>query len=338
MLAHLFVLAATAASALGGFDVAADGPRLHRLEASTGPMVALYYERSDDGGAKWGAPVRVDGGRPAYRFGPGDARVAGEGDLVFALWSRPGKGPYGSGPLAAARSRDGGRTWEPAASPAGDGDSGRRFPALAVSGGTIHAVWLDRSSNSKVLASRSTDAGKTWSKPALLDADACECCWNSLLAGGGTVRALWRGKGPRDMDAAASSDGGKTWSKPARVAGFDWAFDGCPHVGGALVPSGALIWTGKPGSEGLYFFRAAGGSARLGGPDAKHADAASSGKRVAAVWDEGGAIWSSSGDGAAWSSPVKLAAEGNHPRVAPSGAGFRAFWLSKTGALESASF
>src|SRR3989338_3930047 len=120
MSTFLFALLAVAASAApGGFDVYADGRRLHRLEGEAGKEVALTYRRSEDGGKTWTAPVRVDGGRPAYRFGAGDARVAAEGDDVFALWARPGKGPYGSGPLAVARSTDGGRSWSEAASPAG---------------------------------------------------------------------------------------------------------------------------------------------------------------------------------------------------------------------------
>lgn len=344
MISFLFaLLAVTASAAPGGFDVYADRGRLHRLEGESGKEVALTYLRSEDGGGTWTAPVRVDGGRPAYRFAAGDARLAAEGDNVFVLWARPGKGPYGSGPLAVARSTDGGRSWSEAASPAGGTATGRRFPALAVSFGVLNAVWLDRETNSKVLAARSTDGARTWSSPVTLDGDACECCWNAALAsGGGAVYAMYRGKDPRDMRTAVSRDGGGTWSGPATAGAFGWDFNGCPHVGGALASTGggvhALVWTGKDDKAGLYAIaspdgRAWGKPARLGGPGAKHADLASSGSRLAAVWSDGGRIWGAlSADGRSWSKPALLSGESagaSHPRVSPAGRGFRAFWVEK---------
>ena len=345
MIAHLFALLAVAASAApGGFDVHADRGRLHRLEGESGKEVALSYLRSDDGGRTWTAPVRVDGGRPAYRFGAGDARVAAEGDEVFAMWTRPGKGPYGSGPLAVARSTDGGRSWSEAASPAGGTPVGRRFPALTVSSGGLHAVWLDRETNSKVLAARSTDGARSWSRPVTLDGDACECCWNAALAAGdGTAHAMYRGKDPRDMRTAVTRDGGKTWSKPATAGAFGWDFKGCPHVGGALARAAgglaALVWTGKEDAAGLYALSSPDGEAwgaplKLAGAGAKHADLASSGSRLAAAWNDGGRIWTAvSADGKSWSKPRPLSGEeggASHPRVAPAGSGFRVFWVEKS--------
>lgn len=344
MIVSLFVLlAATASAAPGGFDVYADGDRLHRLEGGRGASVEVRYLRSDDGGASWSAPVRVDGGRPAYQFSAGDARVAAEGDAVFALWARSGDGPMKSGPLAVARSTDGGRSWSEAASPSVEGTHGRRFPALAISSGVLHAVWLDRESKSKVMASRSTDGARTWSAPVVLDADACECCWNAAVAADdGAVHALYRGKDPRDMNAAVSRDGGATWSKPAAVGPFGWGFNGCPHVGGALARGGegihALVWTGQTEKAGLYAFGSTNGLAwenpvKLGGPGAKHADLAFSGARLAAVWSDGGRIWAAmSSDGQSWPKPKPLSAKGvvaSFPRVAPAGSGFRVFWREK---------
>jgi len=331
----LAFLAAGAMAAPGGFDVYADRGRLHRLEGGSGHGVELKYRRSDDGGKSWTAPVRVDGGRPAYHFGAGDARVAAFGDEVFALWALPGKGPHGSGPLAAARSTDGGKTWSPASSPSEGSDFGRRFPALAVSSGAVVAVWLDRKANSKVLASRSTDGARTWSAPATLDPDACECCWNAALApGDGAVYALYRGKNPRDMDMVVSRDGGRTWGKPSVAGPFGWGFNGCPHVGGALASTGkgvsVLVWTGKDDAAGLYVFPS---SVKLGGADAKHADLTSSGSALAAAWDEDGRIWGAvSADGKTWSKPAALSAErssASHPRVAAAGKTFRVFWVEK---------
>lgn len=334
------LLAIAAGAAPGGFDVYADRGRLHRLEGGPGASVPLRHLRSDDGGATWSAPVRVDGGRPAYHFSAGDARIAAEGDAVYAMWPRTGEGPMHSGPLAVARSTDGGRSWSESASPSGDGTFGRRFPALAISAGVLHAVWLDRASKSKVMASRSTDGARTWSAPVILDPDACECCWNAAAAtGDGAVLALYRGKAPRDMNAAVSRDGGATWSKPAAAGAFGWGFNGCPHVGGALAAGAgeihALVWTGHEEKAGLYVYSSKDGLAwegavKLGGAGAKHADLAASGPRRAAAWSDGGRIWAAvSADGRSWGKPKALSdkkATASYPRVVVAGEGFRAFW------------
>lgn len=352
MIAILLLSAASAfaAPAATGFDVYADRGVLHRLEGrggGDGPP-ALLYARSGDGGKTWSEGVRVDAGRrAAYRFAEGDAQVAADGDALLAVWTATGTGPYNAGPLVAARSEDGGKTWLSAAPPdGGTDDHGRRFAEIAAAGGVFHAVWLDREGKSWVRAARSEDGGRTWSAPASLDRDACECCWNALAASGKRVWILYRGKNPRDMAVAASSDGGARWGKPRAVSPFGWSFNGCPHVGGALAPSAdgrvvhALVWTGREDKMGLYVARSrdAGESwdppARLGGSGARHADLARSGTRLAAVWDEAGAIWAAtSADGVAWSAPRRLSpakAEAAAPRVAAAGGGgFRAFWLEK---------
>lgn len=329
-------LATAAAAQTTGYDLSADGGVLHRIEGEGG---AIRYRRSPDGGKTWSAPARVDAGRPAaYRFGAGDARVAASGVTVLVVWSAKGTGPMGTGGLVVAKSTDSGKTWAAAASPSADGDFGRRFPALTASGGVFTAAWLDRKSNAKVLASRTSDGGAAWSKPALLDDDVCECCWNAALASGGKTYVLYRDKDPRDMAVAATGDDGETWrSKP--VSPFDWRFNGCPHVGGALAESGgtlySLVWTGKDDAMGLYVAGGDGAPRRLGGPGAKHGDLAASGGRLAAVWDEDGGVWyATSAGGAAWSAPRRLSgakARAAHPRVVAGGPDFRAFWLEKEG-------
>jgi hypothetical protein len=329
-------LAMSAAAQTTGYDVYADGAALHRIEGDGG---AVRYRRSDDGGRTWSAPTRVDAGRPApYRFGAGDARVAASGATALVVWSTKGTGPMGTGGLVVAKSTDTGKSWTTAASPSGDGVYGRRFPALTAEGGVFTAAWLDRKSNAKVMAARTSDGGETWSKPALLDDDVCECCWNAALSSGGKTRVLYRDKDPRDMAVSVTEDGGESWrSRP--VSPFDWRFNGCPHVGGALAAIGgalySLVWTGKDPEMGLYVAGGAGAPRRLGGPGARHGDLAASGARLAAVWDEDGGVWyATSVGGAGWSAPRRLSgakARAAHPRVVSTGDGFRAFWLEKEG-------
>lgn len=332
MNAFILLAAGLAAAQTTGFDVSASGAVLHRIEGDK----TISYRRSEDGGKTWTAPVRVDKGLPApYRFVEGDARVAGEGANVLVVWSAKGKGPMGTGALVLARSEDGGGTWAGAASPSGEGDFGRRFPALAAGGGRFTLAWLDRKTNAKVLAATSDDAGKSWSAPAVLDDDVCECCWNAVLSDEKETAVLYRDTHPRDM-AVATNDG-KSWS--TKVAGpKGWNFNGCPHVGGALARAGgklvALVWTGKDEEMGLHLVEVGGKPIqRLGGGSAKHADlAGAGGTGLAAVWDDAEGVWAATNDagGSNTWNPMKLAPAGSSPRVVAAGGRYRAFWLEKT--------
>lgn len=341
---------ASAADDVGGLDVYAEGGAVHLLVGRRGDEApSVEYLRSDDSGGTWSGPVAVSKGLPApYRVETGDVQLAASGKTVLAVWSAKGPGPMGSGPIVAARSEDSGKTWTRVASPAGaDLKQGMRFVDLAADASGFHAVWLDRKAAAQLLYARSTDAGRTWTKPKVLDADACECCWNTLADRDGKLLALYRAKDPRDMALFSSPDAGKSWSARAVVGPFGWNANMCPHVGGALASAGArthaLVWTGKTEELGLHHLASEDGGktwskpARLGDATARHSDlAASADGALAAVWDakrgkDAVVLVSYSKDGASWTEPQALAAKAAYPRVVSTPAGFRFFWLEKDG-------
>jgi hypothetical protein len=292
-----------------------------------------------------------------------DVQVAGSGRRVIAVWQTPGVGFFRSGPMAVAVSEDGGRTWRAGSNPADDRSTkGQGFIDIAADAkGHFHVVWLDARSGVQGLRyARSTDGGMTWSKNQTLDAETCECCWNTITtAPGGTVAVLYRDKDPRDMASVHSTDGGRTWTKPTRVGVFDWNINACPHVGGGLawVPRGnsrqvhATVWTGTAASQGIYYLTSLDGGAswdepkRLGDSGAWHPDVAvGDGDAVAAVWDahteSGLAIFTAASrdGGKTWSELRRLSKEGasaSHPRIVWTPRGFRAFWTEWTDGMDA---
>ena len=286
-----------------------------------------------------------------------DAQLAAAGDRVVAIWTTDGTDQWGSGPMATALSDDGGKTWRSGPNPADDGSTtGHGFIDIAADpAGTFHLTWLDsRDGKQGLRYARSEDGGKSWSANVTAKAATCECCSNVIVASApGEVAILFRDGNPRDMRLVRSRDRGQHWLPPTTAGGFDWQFNGCPHVGGglALVGNGAsavfhaLTWTGKSDRTGVYHVALANGDQpasepkQLGDPTASHPDLAVDAQgRLAAVWDsragETPGIWgaTSADAGKSWGVPRRLSAEeaaATHPRIVAMRSGFRAFWTQE---------
>lgn len=352
---------------VASLDVYVDGSRVHLLVAERPPggKPHLSYLGSTDGGATWSTPAPVGRGEPTpdpVKRGA-DAQIAAAGDRLVAVWTTGADTRFGRGPLATAISSDGGRTWQAGPNPADDGlMTDHAYVDLAADDrGAFHAVWLDgrggEAAGKGLRYARSTDGGRSWSANATLDERCCECCWNVIQTlPGGRVNVLNRNRDPRDMSLLASRDGGKSWDVPVAVGAFEWAFDGCPHVGGALAmgdadgkdraaPMVAVVWTAKGGSE-LGVFALASADAgkswevpvQLGGPNSNRPDVAFANGRAVAVWDafdhSGTATYAaeSTDGGVTWSPPQRLSEAGavaTHARVVPTAGGFRVFWTEQ---------
>lgn len=343
-------------------EVVSDGAKLHMLLgeiAEPGEVPVLSHRTSTDGGALWSAPVQVNAAAPKPHglHRGSDARIAARGDNVVVAWTGAGTDAWGSGPMSVVASRDGGRTWARAENPADDGlTDGHNFLALgADQSGVFHVAWLDKRDGDRGLRyAASNDGGLHWTPNATPAPKTCECCWNSIVPlSDGKVAILFRDRSPRDMRIVTSRSDGQGWLAPVSVGDFNWQFNACPHVGGALAtrstPAGqqlhAAVWTGVPGASGLYHLRSedAGRSwstpHKMNVPLAWHPAMAVDLKgRVVVVWDtmaasapETWAVLSVDG-GVSWEVPVRLSSPevpAAHPRVVPTEKGFRVFWTEE---------
>jgi hypothetical protein len=354
--AHAHADAGTARSVLS-MDVYATGDTVDVLtgeRTAANAPASLWHRRSIDGGKSWSQPVRVDEGLPTPHepHRSNDPQIASDGRNILAVWGSAGRGFRGSGPMVAALSNDGGKTWRRVANPADDDrHDGHAFSDLMARNGRFHLTWLDsRSGTQGVRYARSDDRGASWSTNTTVKSGSCECCWNTLLpAEGRSVYLLFRSKAPRDMGLAFSRDNGSTWKNVGPVGAFNWQIDACPHTGGALALTGqgnaqrlnAIVWTGKPDMRGLHFLASQDGGAiwspgvRLGGEYAQRADLVSKDGELIAVWDESvgqhAAIFMarSTNGGKEWSKPLKLSSEGAnaiYPRIVAPSSGVVVLW------------
>jgi hypothetical protein len=212
--------------------------------AQTG--LPIVVSRSDDGGRTWSPPATVsDAGR--MRIGAPSLAVGPDGNpAVLYLdygndrldWENT-QGTYdGRFTIVLARSTDQGSRWEAGRVVDADMVPPGRFlvylpvsPAFAISAdGDMVAAWADgRSGDADVLLRRSTDSGKTWSKPVRVNrgvvSDGVPQDMPSVsVSPGGRIdvvyydRSIDRRGSTADVLLSSSSNSGKSFNTTIRLS------------------------------------------------------------------------------------------------------------------------
>lgn len=256
-----------------GVSVASSGKRVVAAWAATANGVTdIYAAVSEDEGASFGAPIRVnDVSGDARVNGEQPPRVAAGKDIVVAWQSRR----TGVSQVRLARSADAGRTFGAATTIHDTELTGARgWSSLVLDAeGVAHIAWLDgRNAHRRADASVGKPAvaaptpggskpapggGHAHTVPTRQDifqvivrpdgateessvaTNVCFCCKTSVATGpNSAVYVAWRHIYPvnlRDMAVASSTDGGKTFAAPVRVSEDGWQLEGCPEDGPSIA-------------------------------------------------------------------------------------------------------
>jgi hypothetical protein len=243
--------------------------------ASTAAQSDIYISVSEDSGATFGAPIRVnDVEGDARASGEQPARIAmGSGNAMHIVW--PSKRD-GASLIRYATSVDNARTFTKAMTVAGDRASGVRGWQTVTVGydGGVQIVWLDgrnaaaHHGRGMQGAERGADSAHrsaadsprqdifhaalrkdgTRSESAIA-AHVCFCCKTAIATSGEHVYAAWRHIFPggiRDIAIARSDDNGETFGEPLRVSRDGWKIDACPDDGPAMAADGHgrlhIVW------------------------------------------------------------------------------------------------
>jgi hypothetical protein len=207
---------------------------------------SAWFSRSSDGGRTW-SPHRLV-------YDPGEEHVAPFGNVIAVLPHRVLLAVMtviddaaNTADVMAARSVDGGRTWSRPAliarasyDPAIDPDAGTEVGGspgdawVTVGPDGVPAVaWSDIASprSSRILASRSRDGGRSWSRPVTVSRVRGQAIQASVAAAGdGTLGITWYddrrdpgGSAAWEFDAwfAFSRDGGRSWRRRHLAGPFD---------------------------------------------------------------------------------------------------------------------
>jgi hypothetical protein len=289
------------------------------------PARTLYLARSADGGTTFESPVAWRS-VPICRYASGNPakgrklmysthvlpRLVATGDALALGWVEAIDG----GPTVRyliARSRDGGKTFEPPVASHGKSSARPGFTTLAaIPGGGLTCGWIDARNGTPQPYFSLQPAASEGFAPERLVLDGpdskgiCPCCDVAVAVADPAGRRAFvafrnSDAGHRDIWLARTvADAGASFEPPVPVSGHRWALDGCPHDGPSLAIVGdrlhvawmdahdgrSRVYHAESGVDALDF------DARPLAPAAHGAQghpriAAGPGGSLHAVWDEG---------------------------------------------------
>ena len=282
-----------------------------------------FYVRSDDGGATFAKPLRVNS-QPGSVIVAGTVRgphlALGRGDRPHVAWMGSGKAEPRLGkqaPMLYARLGDAGDGFEPQRNVMTTRrglDGGGSVAADAD--GNVYVAWhaptdyppADGERDRRVWVARSTDDGKSFGAEAAVDPvplGVCACCgMRAFAAGKGRVMILYRSAREmtsRDVQFLVSADGGRTF---ATAATDPWAIGRCvmSTFAAARGPNGD-VWAAWETRDQIRLARLTAEGVKVtepvdvpgNGPNRKHPSLAANGKGEWLVaWTEGTA-WNRGG-------------------------------------------
>jgi hypothetical protein len=227
--------------AFNGPSIAINPANPQQIAVAFGSSVTVDY--STDGGEHW---ALAEGTAVANYRGAGDISITydrrGHAILCFIAFDAAGSWRYwGHNPkrnsIQIRRSLDGGKTWEPNTIPVIEHSDGPGIPfedkpyivadnqAKSPYAGNLYIGWTeDRTADSIILFSRSTDGGLTWSAPLRIsdragtprDDEGTVQGFSGVVDPDGALHAIWSDRG--HIVYTVSRDGGKTFSRNRFVA------------------------------------------------------------------------------------------------------------------------
>ena len=216
-------------------------------------------------------------------------RALPDGTLVAHWLQTNGANPEGYD-LRLSRSKDGGRTWSPLATPHHDKtETQHGFATLFPVAGGFGVVWLDgrgtnpeKETGDMALRATTYDANGRQGRETVVDNRVCDCCPTSAaLTSEGVIVAF------RDRSAAEVRDIYVTrlvngqWNTPALVHRDNWRIEACPINGPAVSARERVVvvaWFNLQGDQGRASVAFSRDGGRTFGPAVRVDDAGSTGR------------------------------------------------------------
>lgn len=232
-------------------------------------VAVVCYAVSSDG-IHFDSTVVVPGSTNVHPHGENLPRVAiTPTGNILAAWgaSNPNpKNPY-SGLVYYSWSLDNGRNWTTPQTLSKDTSSidQRYFDLAVLKDSSVAVIWLDSRKNTDKEGSSLFFA--TFNEQHILaderpiDVTCCQCCRTDLFVDRqGSLHTVYRkiiNDSIRDMVHSVSVDQGKTFSAPERISIDNWAINGCPHSGPAIIETPrtglSFVWYTLGNGSGVFY-------------------------------------------------------------------------------------
>lgn len=218
----------------------------HHMSGKTAPssMRAAMLASTNDGGASWSQPRRVNGAPEAVQGEENGPRIAfGAAGKVYAAWSIPGD--RGDKMRANVRfAMDDGKGGFTPPRTLNEVKDAARFPLVEVApDGTLLAAWIDRRVDNptprQLYLMRLNASGEALTRNHKIGEGLCECCRLGIAFadGGKTVYMVDRqmsAQQVRNHVLRKSIDGGATFGAPVEISDDGWQVPFCPHSGPSI--------------------------------------------------------------------------------------------------------
>lgn len=172
----------------------------------------VYYKRSTDDGATWGADTRLTNNASLSL----QASCVMRGTTVHVTWNDT---RHGNDEIYYKRSTDNGSSW--GADTRLTSNSGVSwFPSIAASGLLAAVSWVELSDgNPEIYLKRSTDDGQTWGSDERMTNNAGISIRPTVSINGSVIHLVWEDNidGNEELYYKNSTDGGVTYSANIRL-------------------------------------------------------------------------------------------------------------------------
>jgi len=179
----------------------------------------IYFTKSTDGGKTFSKPVKLsqDFVNNSTTIDSEFPSIASSPSALYTVWQENSTGFFD---ILLRKSTDGGKTFSKPVNLSNNSGSSA-FPRVAVYGNSPYVVWQDNvTGNFEILLRKSTDGGKTFSKPVNLSKNSGISSDPAIFIYEKNVYLVWDDDSPGNADIlfTKSSDGGKTFGKPVNLS------------------------------------------------------------------------------------------------------------------------
>ena len=222
-------------------------------EDDTSGDYEIYYRKTTDGGATWGAAQRLTWNTGSSYFA---AVAIDSSNHIHVAWHDLTPDYYYA-EIYSKRSTDGGAAWSPAQRLTWTSGNSVAAAIAIDSSGKISITYDDDTlGNSEVYYKRSTNGGATWSSAKRLTWTSGQSSYSALaIDSANALHVIWRDYTPGNYEVyhKSSANGGVTWSPALRLT---WTSGASMNPAMAIDSSDTvhIVWDDNtPGNTEIYY-------------------------------------------------------------------------------------